>query len=741
VRRLAPRPAPPEAFAVAAHTRRGAPLLGLAILAGALARPARAADPPLGVPFVVTQALVGRRLRVFGQPGDLALRNRSVTLIVRRSDGWLVDFWTNRPTRPTAPQLEALTNIDGLWVFHPLLWNGNKPTVLKASSVRASGDAIETESDLSLGAGKVRVVTDYRLDGDTPRVLVETRVEHTGGGELTSVGVGDALKWGNVDYFLSGVGRAPHHFFGHARWIGRKGACGDLMLRTLETARMRITYAANDVGIAPEIRTVYAYRNVAAGAGAVFRRALEYAPIVERATRVAPSGTLEVRVVDEAGRPLAAKLTFTGVDGTPNPDFGNDGDLDGAGRFAWSGRGEFSRTLPAGHYHVLATAGFQRAAQSWDVDVAAGKTLQLSGRLPRVIDTPGWISADFHLHAAPSVDADIACSARVIAAAAEGVELAVSTDHYVVTDLGPTVRALRRSGALASPLMTMVGSEVSTVGNLFGHFNVFPLKPGAHIGYVNTTPRRLFTDARAASPRGILQVNHPRFPHIGYFLRYQLDPKTGRVPRRYQGEYDADYDTIEVFNGSEATLPGRTRLVLFDWIHLLGLGHHYTGTGGSDSHKLFFLDPGLPRNLIHYGQAKTDADDLHADPQAIIEAIRQGHVVVTSGPILDADVDGVGPGGTVSGHGKHLALHLRVRAAPWIDVRDVQVLEGGRGARIRWISVPRSEQVVRLDTTVPLFVPAKTFVIVLARGHDDLPNVYTAGIKPFAFTNPIWLEP
>ncbi len=730
-----------KAYRVPPLARRIVALGALALLCGVLARPARAADPPLGKPFVVTDALVGGRLRVFGKAGDLALQNRSATLIVRKSDGWLVDFWTNKPTAPTVPELGGLTAIDGLWLFHPELHDGRKSINLTASTVRIAGDAIETESEVSLGAGKVRVTTDYRLDGDEPRIVVETRLQHVGGGKLTNIGVGDAVKWGNVDYFMQGVGRAPTRFFGHARWIGRKGACGDLVLETLEDKPMHIEYTQTDAGSAPQIETVYAYATVAPKETVRFRRALSYSPIPEAAKKPPPSGTLDVHLVDEAGRPLAAKLTLRGTHGTADPNFGDDGDVTGAGRFVWSGRGEFSRALPVGDYHVLATAGFQRAAASWNIHVGTGETVDLHGHLDRVIDTPGWIAADLHLHQAPSIDADIGYSERVIAVAAEGVELAVATDHYVVSDLGPTVKELRKSGKLASPLMTMIGSEVSTVGHLFGHFNVFPLKMNARIGYVNTTPHQLFADARAASPHGILQVNHPRFPEIGYFLTYHLDPKTGRVPWQYQKDFDSDYDALEVFNGSEATLPVRTRHVLFDWIHLLGLGHHYTATGNSDSHKLFFIDPGVPRNLIHYGQAKSDADDVHADPQAVIDAIRAGHVLVTSGPIIDVNVDGAGPGDTVRGHGKHLVLHIRVRAAPWIDVRNVQVLLGGRGSRIRWIAVPKSGKVVRLDTKVPLYVPAKTFVIVVARGLDDLPNVYSPGIKPFAFTNPIWLEP
>lgn len=719
---------------------RHAALLALALLSGLLSEPAVAVDAAPGQPFKVTQALVSGRLRVMGKPGDLALENRSVTAIVRRSDGWLVDFWPNRKTNPSAPQLGHITAIDGLWLLHPVLLDGHTPIHLTARTVRAVGNSIETASSVGLGAGSVDVTTTYRLDGDKPRLLVTTRVAHHDGGRIRSLGVGDITKWGNVDYFVGGVGRAPSTFVGLGDWVGRKGASGDLMIQSLGDAPMRIRFRTRHPGLAPAIHTTYARGDVDSGETLVVRRVLAYAPIPAH-PQLLPSGTLQIEVRDERGKPVAAKLDIRGRGGTPTPDFGDDGDEAGAGHFVWSGNGHFSRSLTVGDYSVMATAGIERDAARWDVHIDRDATAKLEGTLTRVIDTPGWISGDLHLHQAPSVDADIACSTRVIAVAAEGVELAVATDHYVVTDLGPTVARLHRSGALGVPLMTMTGTELSTVGNRFGHFNVFPLHPGDRIAYVNTTPHQLFAAARAASPGGLLQVNHPRWEDIGYFWRYRMDPKTARIPARYKNVYDPAFDAIEVFNGVDAAYLPRVRHVLYDWLHLLGRGHRYTATGNSDSHKLFFDDPGLPRNLIHYGSAKSDADDAKADPAAVIAALHQGRVLVTSGPVIDADVQGVGPGGTLHGHARRVPLHLRIRAAPWIDVSQVEVLLGPRGRRVRFIPVRASRKVVRLDTTVQLAVPARSFVVILASGRRDLPNVYSPGVKPFAFTNPIWLAP
>src|SRR5690606_10816866 len=217
------------------------------------------------------------------------------------------------------------------------------------------------------------------------------------------------------------------------------------------------------------------------------------------------------------------------------------------------------------------------------------------------IATPGVLSADLHLHQVPSVDADVALSTRVLSVAAEGVELAVASDHYAITDLKPTVAALPRSVKLPSDVLTMVGTEVSTVGNRFGHFNVFPIAPSASIDYEDTTARPLFAAMRRAAPDGIIQVNHPRLRGIGYFGAFAVDPSTGLVPEAQASSYVADFDALEVFNGLDAWSEPRVRIILMDYLRQLGLGRRYTATGNSDSHKLFYIDPGIPRNLIRYG--------------------------------------------------------------------------------------------------------------------------------------------
>lgn len=712
----------------------------VALCLGASNTPARSEPPEPNGSFVMTAQTAGGRLRVGGLPGDLGLRNRWVTAIVRKQDGYLVDFWTNQRVTPTAPQLRDTTNADGLWQLTPFISDGAKQRSLLYDDVRAAGDAIVASATLSIAGAQVRIETTYRLTADEPELVITTRFTHLGGG-TTNLKFQEGLKWGNADYFVEGVAEPLNNFEGRARSIGRHGLCGDLKWIRLDPTPFHLEFRQTHPGLAPQILTSYELAAVTPKTTPTFTRKLRYEPLAAAAPSAVPEGVLQASVVDELGRALPAKLSFRGLGSTKTPNFGNDGNESGVARFVWSGSGHFSRTLPAGNYRVLATAGPERAAERWDVTIQAGQTTEVSGRLPRLIETPGFISADLHLHQVPSVDADVALSSRLIAVAAEGVELAVATDHYAVTDFAPTVAQLIATGELAQPLATMVGSEVSTVGKRFGHFNLFPMQVGDHVDYTDTTPKAMFAEMRKVAPEGILQVNHPRMPDLGYFQVYGMDPKTHRVPAKFQDEFESDFDALEVFNGLDAYSHPRVRLVIRDWIAHLGRGFRYTATGNSDSHKLAFEDPGLPRNLIFHGARNHDDQDVYAKEADIIEGIKRGRVLVTNGPYIDVKVGDKGPGDTVKSDGKPVLVDVRVRAVPWVDVSQVEVLVGPKADRLRAVPVAQTDQLIRYQETVKVPGYAKTFVIVIVSGKQPLENVYATGVRPLAFTNPIWIEP
>src|SRR4051794_1329297 len=150
----------------------------------------------------------------------------------------------------------------------------------------------------------------------------------------------------------------------------------------------------------------------------------------------------------DTGKPIPCKLTFVGVSGTPRPAFTRfdigrqEGDAVLAYDRIMSGSGTGAARVPAGTYDVYVSRG-----PEWDLYVArrlvvSEKGAAISARLHHVVDTSGWVSADFHVHAHMSTDSHVPMHDRVYEFLADGVEVITSTDHNVVADYAPLIAQL-----------------------------------------------------------------------------------------------------------------------------------------------------------------------------------------------------------------------------------------------------------------------------------------------------------
>jgi hypothetical protein len=241
-----------------------------------------------------------------------------------------------------------------------------------------------------------------------------------------------------------------------------------------------------------------------------------------------------------------------------------------------------------GRYRVFVGRGLEYTRFEADVELVAGATATIEAPLRRVVDTTGYIGADFHLHSIYSLDSFAKLDDRVTAYAAEGMEYAVSSDHNFVTDYGPTIA---RKG-MERWLGSAVGLELTTIDR--GHYNGFPLRfeegepePDGEGGYTNTIASRtfgsfnwagvgmdeIFSSMRALGRRTapgseelqpvIVQVNHPRGGIGGYFDVYGLNsetltpegrgglfaPRTDQHPEFAPEAFSWSFDAMEIING------------------------------------------------------------------------------------------------------------------------------------------------------------------------------------------------
>ncbi len=437
-------------------------------------------------------------------------------------------------------------------------------------------------------------------------------------------------------------------------------------------------------------------------------------------------GTLSYVLTDDKGQPLSGRLVVRGVSPTTDPDLVPGEHEAGSKNMLYSLTGSGSLELPAGRYDVLATHGPEYSLPRQELEVNADLGATFRAELVRTVDTSGYLASDFHVHASPSKDSNVPLTDRVLTLAAEGIELAVPTDHNHVTDYAESIHTERLEGKLAS----MPGVEITTLH--WGHFNAYPYPKSVDVPpYHETSPLEIFALVRARAPQAVLQVNHPRMPGVGYFNRGEVDTKTGVAA---SPEFSFAFDTLEVSNGFDLEDPSVFERNLREWFELLNVGHRYTAVGNSDSHRVVFQWAGWPRTYVRV----PDQDVKHVAPLDVARALTSGHAVVSCGIFVLPTANGsAGPGDTVQGSRVSLALSLR--APDWIDVSHVEIYANGAKVQERTREEPVRKSVWNLS--LDLEFKADTWIVVVARGdkfmNDALPGKW---IKPFGFSNAIFVD-
>src|SRR5262249_43687398 len=155
-------------------------------------------------------------------------------------------------------------------------------------------------------------------------------------------------------------------------------------------------------------------------------------------------------VSDGAGTPLPCKVQFLPVDDTPPLNLGPKQRANGCLNLYFSAKGRFDVPLPPGKYYVIVSHGPEHDAFFRSVQLREGETAKIRGELPHVVNSAGWISADFHNHSSPSGDNTTEVESRLVCLVAEGVEFAAATEHNRIMSYRDTLKALGLERRLAT---------------------------------------------------------------------------------------------------------------------------------------------------------------------------------------------------------------------------------------------------------------------------------------------------
>jgi hypothetical protein len=387
-------------------------------------------------------------------------------------------------------------------------------------------------------------------------------------------------------------------------------------------------------------------------------------------------GMLQVSVTavsaDGQDEPVPAKLQLVGFDPAPpllNNVLGSAGGVfgDSADRLPFgislvefidrSGISDVYMVEP-GDYQVVVSRGPRYSAFSQRITITSGQTTEVQAEIARIVDTPGLISADFHVHSIDSIDAEVTREERVATYLAEGVDFFTPSDHGMRTDFTATLLEMD----VADLIGTAPSAEISPFD--YGHFNSWPVTlddtvlsngsvdwggaalPGEDFpayGSYSLPPAEIFAQSLADPKDNIVQINHIN----GHFGGGGLAIDTGLTPPQSQidltqrrldpnlgNAFDDGFQALEVWIGTD----GRNGIFdaflgqnAGDWFNLINQGMVRTGVADSDSHdrRITFL---ATRNLI--ASEVTDPGQLSGQAEELAASIAAGRNVGTNGPAV-----------------------------------------------------------------------------------------------------------
>ncbi len=459
-----------------------------------------------------------------------------------------------------------------------------------------------------------------------------------------------------------------------------------------------------------------------------------------------PLGLVQINIRDRYGRYVPGKVSFIGLAPTPSPYFEPDNPVV-TGR-SWEGRKNsvyppeegLGVDLPAGTYLVSSSRGPEYTREARVIEVLGGERINLDFSIDKAVDTRHLVSIDSHMHTQNS-DGSLSIAERLRGVAAEGIEVAVSSDHNFITDYQAELDGL----GLNEYLAVIMGSEVTArTGSI--HYNTFPneVRPeeprNGAISVKDETPAALFGLSRAKDPGTLIHVNHPRSSSLGYFAQYGLEEETAASAAE---RFDLGFDVMEAMNG--AVLTENNRDSIEDWFHLLNRGYPIRIVGSSDSHGADGSEPGYSRTYVLYAGPRGSSLDL----EAVVKGLKEGRSFISNGPIISAWINRKGTfGDIVTAKRGRVEMDLIVSGAPWLDASEIRLIVNGERQAPLAVHGP-AQGTVKLRRSIKLELERDSWIAVEVVGRKSLfpliqqragRGLAANAALPYALTNPIFID-
>ena len=443
-----------------------------------------------------------------------------------------------------------------------------------------------------------------------------------------------------------------------------------------------------------------------------------------------PMGFLSVRVVDAASEELTQnRIHLVGSDGkfyAPNEAYARAGMR---GDLIFHNEGSFKVALPEGETNLKIVKGFEFFPEEVEIDIEANEVTAITVSMSRLTDmgAKGWYNASTHVHANYGGNLHNTLENLMMMSRAEDQDLVLeqvaNKDNrildYQFFEPGGGAHSISESDQVV-----VVGQEYRPP--FYGHVFMFGLEE--HLispfvtGYEGTAVESLYpsnTDMflKAKSQGAITGYVHP-------FLG-EDDPLEGNLGGGKGFIVDAALGTTDALEWSDSS-----RAAFFPMYAVWNNGIRVTATGGEDSisslHRSKLI--GSFRTYVYTG-----AQGLSME--AWFAALVRGRAMVSSGPLLELQVDSALPGDTVSlpSGGGSVVVTGQLRSIEKLE--DVSLVCNGEEIE----RFPIRGDGTRLDLRYEMKINRSGWCHLRTEGLPQDRGVFDVNYAQ-AFTNPIWFE-
>ena len=449
-----------------------------------------------------------------------------------------------------------------------------------------------------------------------------------------------------------------------------------------------------------------------------------------------PVGRLRIVVVDQAGHPVAARLSVTSLDGrayAPDDAWRHaDEAFDRSERaFEYSyfhSAGTVELTVPVGTVSVEAWHGPEYRVARGTVVIDRGRTVTRRLVLERLADLPtqGWWSGDLHVHmnyggAYRNTPAHLAFQAR-------------AEDLHVVEDLVvnkeqriPDIAYFRTDpDPVSTPGWLLVhGQEYHT--SYWGHVGLLGLRDHyllpEYVGYPNTA-------AASLSPTNadVADLAHAQGALVGYVHPFDTRPDPADTAEPLTYELPADValgkvDYIEVMGYSDHRITSEI------WYRLLNCGFRLPAGAGTDAFPNFASLRGPPGLVRVFVQAGAALDHPHW-----LAGLKAGRTFVTNAPLLEFNLGGhpIGDEIRLPPTGGRLTARVTLRSS--VPVDHLEIVGEGRVVA----AIPLAGDRTSARDTVLISISHSGWYVL--RAYGDRARLPVLDRYPFASTSPIYVR-